>query len=77
MSGKIFLTGDGECDPEIRSRIGIDKDTLQKLNRILRNRKCVPNCYLIYVLLYGSECWIIASKMKRLEARDMWFYRRM
>ena len=33
---------------------------------------------MTHVLLYGSESWTISSRMKRrLEAIEMWFYRRM
>ena len=33
---------------------------------------------MIPVLLYGSEIWTISSRMRRrLEATEMWFYRRM
>ena len=34
--------------------------------------------YVWSVLLYGCECWTIDNEaMKRLEAAEMWFFRRM
>ncbi len=30
------------------------------------------------IILYGSECWTLSSEMEqRLEATEVWFYRRM
>ena len=38
----------------------------------------VLDCYVLSVLLYGCESWTINKTMvKRLEAAEMWFYRRM
>ena len=79
------LTEDGKCDAEIKRRIGLAKDAFQKLSKVLRDRKVsrttkkrVLYCYVIPVLLYGSESWTISSRMRRrLEAIEMWFYRRM
>ncbi|MCH9665805.1 MAG: hypothetical protein K0U41_08180 [Gammaproteobacteria bacterium] len=80
-----MITEDGRCDTEIRRRIGIAKDSFQKLNKILKDRKLtmgtkirVLDCYVLSILLYGSECWTISPPMKqKLEAVEMWFYRRM
>ena len=80
-----FLTEDGKCDMEIRRRIGIAKNTFMKLGKILRNgkismhtKKRVQNCYVEPVLLYGSECWTISAQMEsKLQATELWFYRRM
>ncbi|MGX9987587.1 reverse transcriptase domain-containing protein [Soonwooa purpurea] len=79
------LTEDGKCDAEIKTRIGLARNAFQKLSKILKDRKVsrttkkrVLNCYVIPVLLYGSESWTISSRMRRrLEATEMWFYRRM
>ena len=80
-----IITEDGKCDIEIKRRIGMAKDTFNKLEKVLKSRKMlmstkkrVLECYVISVLLYGSECWTISPTMrKRLEAVEMWFYRRM
>lgn len=60
--------------------IEMDKDAFQKAGRVLRDRislvtkKRVLSCYVTTVLLHGSECWTVSSKMKRLEAAEIWFY---
>ncbi|XP_069972232.1 uncharacterized protein [Penaeus vannamei] len=80
-----MVSEDGRCDTEIRKRIGIAKDTFQKLGTVFKDRRLgsetkvrVLDCYVNSVLLYGSECWTISAQMeKRLEATEMWFFRRM
>ena len=61
------------------------KEAFQKLSNILCDKKLsmetkkrVLDCYTKNTLLYGSECWTISmSKKRRLEAVEMWFYRKM
>ena len=80
-----MLTEDGNCDTEIQRRFGIAKGAFQKLSKVLTNRtmtiktrKRVLDCYLMTNLLYASECWTISAHMRsKLEAAEMWFYRRM
>src|SRR5579872_4477257 len=37
----------------------------------------VLNAYVYSILLYASECWTLSTAMiKRLEAAEMWFYRK-
>ena len=44
----------------------------------MHTKKRVLNCYVEPVLLYGSECWTISAQMKsKLQATELWFYRRM
>ena len=38
----------------------------------------ILNCYVIPILMYGCENWILMkSDIKKLEAAEMWFLRRM
>ena len=63
--GSLF-TSDARSDKEIRRRIGI----------AVRLR--VLKCYIWSTLLYGCETWTISGDMiKKLEALETWFYRRM
>ena len=79
------ITSDGRCDTEIKKRIGMAKDTFQELEKVLRNHKLVMetkkkvlDAYVMSILMYGSECWTISPQMRqRLEATEIWFYRRM
>ena len=80
-----FVTSDCRCDKEIRRRIVLAKKAFiekksiladKKLNIKLRTR--LLKCYVWSVLLYGCESWTISSSCrKKLEAVEMWCYRRM
>ena len=80
-----MITADGKCDLEIRKRIGMAKDAFVKLGSIIKNNKIsmttkirMLNCYLFFILTYGSECWKMLKDMeKRIEAAEMWFLRKM
>lgn len=61
------------------------KEAYQKLSKVLRSivfslktKKSFLNCYIISILLSGSEYWTISSQMKkRSESIETWFYKRM
>ena len=80
-----MITEDGRCETEIKRRIGMAKDAFQKMKSILRNthismttKRRILECYIFPILSYASECWTISKCMeKRLEAAEVWFYRRM
>ena len=82
--GSLF-TSDARSDKEIRRRIGIAKSTFTSMNIILTARNIsitvclrVLKCYIWSTLLYGCKTWIISGDMiKKLEALETWFYRRM
>ena len=70
---------------KFRRRIGIAKSTFTLMNIILTARNIniavrvrVLKCYIWSTLLYGCETWAISGDMiKKLEALETWFYRRM
>ena len=80
-----MITSDGKCITEIKKRIATAKDAFQKLSLILKNRNIsmttkfrVLKTYVWSTLTYGCECWTITSDIeKKIEAAEMWFFRRM
>ena len=80
-----LINQDGRCDNEILRRIAMAKDAYSKMLKLFKNHKIsletkkrLLKCYIRSILLYGSECWTISTKMReRLEAAEMWFYRRI
>ena len=81
--GSLF-TSDARSDKEIRRRIGIAKSTFTSINIILTARNIsiavrlrVLKFYIWSTLLYGCETWISGDMIKKLEALETWFYRRM
>lgn len=79
------LSADGRSEKEIKRRIAIAKTSFWNMKNILTNRKLsIPTrkraikCYVWSTLLYGGETWTISRSMeKRLEAMEMWLWRRM
>ena len=79
------ITSDGRCVSEIKKRISIAKIKFNKMKGILSNsnislktRLNVLKTYIWSTMLYGAETWTISKLMeKRLQAAEMWFYRRM
>lgn len=79
------VSEDVRCDDEIKRRIGIAKDAYGNMKNLLTNRKLsirtrksLVKTYVWSTLLYGVETWTISTEMmKRLEAMEMWLWRRM
>ena len=80
-----MITSDSRCIEEVKIRCGQAKATFKKLDTFLTNprisitvRKIMLQCYVEPVLTYGSEAWTITKQiMKKIEATEMWFIRRM
>ena len=79
------ITQDGRCKEEIKTRIGIAKTAFNKIKTLVTNRSLsltlrrrFIKCYVWSTLMYGCESWTINKDMEmKLEAAEMWFYRRM
>ena len=79
------LAEDCRCITEIKKRIGIAKTAFNRMRNFLTNRKVsivvrrrAVKTYIWSTLLYGAEAWTINKEMeKRLEAMEMWMWRRM
>ena len=80
-----ILGEDGRCEQGIRTRIGIAKTAFGKMKNVVTSRHIgtdtkirVIKAYVWATLLYGCESWTISKEMeRRLEAFEMWCYRRM
>ena len=79
------VTADARCTTEIKRRIGIAKTAFRKMAHLLTNsrlgiptRKRAIKTYVWSTLLYGCEAWTVSREMEnRLEAMEMWCWRRM
>ncbi|KAG1656286.1 MAM and LDL-receptor class A domain-containing protein 2 [Nymphon striatum] len=84
MLGQM-LHEDGSSDAEIKRRIAIARNNFAKMSNCLCNRQLniqtrlrILKCYIWSTLLYGGETWTINDTMlKKINALEMWFYRRM
>ena len=80
-----MITEDARCEVEVKRRIGIAKKTFNDMRNLLTNRKLsiktrknMIKTYVWSTLLYGVESWTLAlGLIKRLEAVEMWLWRRM
>ncbi|CAF4751217.1 unnamed protein product [Pieris macdunnoughi] len=75
----------GDHSIEIRCRIEQARNAFSKLKKVLCDKRLnlqvrtrIARCYVFSVLLYGVESWTLTETMsKKLEAFEMWVYRRM
>ena len=79
------MTADGRSDTDIKKRIATAKTNFIKTRSMFNNTKIgnktklrVLKTYVWAVMRYECETWTISQQMmKRLEAAEMWFIRRI
>ena len=82
-----MMTADARCQNDIKQRIALGKDAFTKRGELMRGeagglnkslKKRLIKTLVWSVALYGSETWTIRKEdMRRLEAFEMWIWRRM
>lgn len=79
-----IISDDGRCDAEIKARIGIAKDVFSKRKELLTQKmsrsvkKKIVKTVVWSAALYGAETWTLRKDdMRRLNALEMWLWRRM
>ncbi len=75
---------DMRCTQEIKIRIALGKEAFNQRKQLLCSkldkdlRKKLARCFVWNVALYGAETWTMKREdEKRLEAFEMWVWRRM
>ena len=79
------ITEDGRCEVEIKKRIGMAKNTFNKMKHFLTSKQInnklkmrIIKCYVFSTLLYASETWTMNKQLEgRITAFEMWIYRRI
>ena len=79
------VSRDARCVDEIKQRIVIAKNAFNKVKHLVTNRsisislrKRFIKSYVWSTMLYGCEAWTMNKAMvKKIEAAEMWFFRRM
>ena len=79
-----MITTDAKCHVEIKRRIAMGKDAFYKRKELMRGKlnknlkKRIIRSMIWSVVLYGSETWTLRKEdIRRLEAFEMWIWRRM
>src|ERR1043165_3392699 len=78
------ITTDARCHKDIKRRIALGKEAFTNRGELMRGglsknlKKRLVKTLVWSVVLYGSETWTIRKEdIKRLEAWEMWIWRRM
>ena len=77
-------SSDGTCLQDIKTRIAMAKQKMLQLNNIWKDRgipielkMSLLKCLVWPVIMYGCEAWTLKKEEDRLNAAEMWFYRRL
>ena len=80
----VWITEDGKCELEIKTRIALAKDAFTKRRELMtkglnrETKKRIIKSLVWSVALYGSETWTLRKEEKRrIDALEMWLWRRM
>jgi len=78
-----LISSDAKCYKEIKKRIAMGKEAFTKRKELLKGRlnrdikKRMVKVLIWSVTLYGAETWTMRKEdIKRIEAFDMWIWRR-
>ena len=79
------ITEDRQCDLEVKTRIEMARSAFVKLRDMLTSkyvslntRKHLVLCYVLSTFLYAWESWTLNKELEgRIEALEMWIYRRL
>ncbi|KAL1446308.1 hypothetical protein WDU94_012325 [Cyamophila willieti] len=74
-----------EATQEIKTRIAKARSAFNKMSKVFKSHDLTIEtktrflkCYIFSILLYGAESWTLNESLtKKLEAFEMWLYRRM
>lgn len=79
-----MISEDGRCETEVKARIAMAKDAFSRRKELLKRsmsiqmKKRIVKAVVWSVALYGCETWTLKKdETRRLEALEMWIWRRM
>ena len=79
------ITADGDCSPEIKRHLLLERKAVTNLDSILKSRDIIlpTKIYLVKdmvfpVVMYGCESWAInEAEHQRIDAFELWCWRRL
>ena len=88
VSDFIFLgskvTADGECSHEMKRRLFLGRKVMTNLDSIFKSRDItlltkvhLVKAMVFPVVMYGCESWTVKAKRWRIDAFELWCWRRL
>ena len=78
------ITADGDCSPEIKRCLFLGRKVMTNLDSILTSRDitlptkiCLVKATVFPVVMYGCESWIKKAEHWRIDAFELWCWRRL
>ena len=83
--GSSKITADGDCHPEIKRRLLLERKVMTNLDGILKSRDitlptkvCLVKVMVFPVVMYGCESWTVKkAECQRIDAFELWCWRRL
>ena len=82
--GGSKITADGDCSHEIKRRLPLGRKVMTNLDSILKNRDItlptkvrLVKAMVFPVVMYGCECWTVKAERRRIDAFELWCWRRL
>ena len=82
--GGSKITADGDCSHEIKRHLLLGRKVMTNLGSILKSRDitwstkvCLVKAMVFPVVMYGCESWTIKNAEHRIDAFELWCWRRL
>ena len=82
--GGSKTTVDGDCSHEIKRRLLLGRKVMTNLNSILKSRDIplptkvhLVKAIVFPVVMYGCESWTVKKAERRIDAFELWCWRRL
>ena len=82
--GGSKITADGDCKHKIKRCLLLGRKAMTNLNSILKSRDiilpikvCLVKAMVFAVVMYGCENWTIKKAEQRIDAFELWYWRRL
>ena len=71
------LTADGDCSHEIKRGLFLGWKVMTNLDSILQKIRLIKAMVFLVVVRYGCKSWIIKTECRRIDAFELWCWRRL
>ena len=82
--GGSKITADGDCSHEIKRYLLLGRKVVTSIDSILKSRDitlptkvCLVKAMIFPVIMYGCESWTIKKAESRIDAFELWCWRRL